>query len=174
MLDTHALSEPIRKPQGSLARRLGGLGPDAVCTSIVAASELRFGAMRKGSAPLARRVEQLLQVITVLPLDTRADEHCADIRAALERSGTPIGGHGLLRRSGSAGLLRPPAGGGPGHRPGSGGALHRRARTLARHDPAHAQPARVRACARLDRRGLAAGQRLIGLIAEGTRPARAA
>jgi tRNA(fMet)-specific endonuclease VapC len=112
MLDTHALSEPIRKPQGSLARRLGGLGPDAVCTSIVAASELRFGAMRKGSAPLARRVEQLLQVIAVLPLDTPADEHCADIRAALERSSTPIGSHDLLRRSGSAGLLRPPRGAG--------------------------------------------------------------
>lgn len=96
MLDTNALSELIRKPQGSLARRLGGLGPDAVCTSIVAACELRFGAMRKGSAPLARRVEQLLQVITVLPLDTPADEHYADIRAALERSGTPIGSHDLF------------------------------------------------------------------------------
>ena len=81
---------------GPLARKLTTQDPDAVCTSIVAAFELRFGARRKGSAPLTQRVEQLLQVMTVLPLDTPADEHYADIRATLERSGTPIGSHDLL------------------------------------------------------------------------------
>jgi tRNA(fMet)-specific endonuclease VapC len=50
-------------------------------------------ALRKGSAPLTQRVEQLLQALTVLPLNTPADEHYADIRARLERSGTPIGSH---------------------------------------------------------------------------------
>jgi predicted nucleic acid-binding protein len=39
MLDTNALSARIRGPQGSLARRRGELGPDAVCTSV--AGELR-------------------------------------------------------------------------------------------------------------------------------------
>ena len=96
MLDTNALSELIRNPQGILARRLNALEPDTVCTSIVAACELRFGAQRKGSAPLTQRVEQLLQALTVLPLDTPADEHYADIRATLERSGTPIGSHDLF------------------------------------------------------------------------------
>lgn len=96
MLDTNALSELIRNPHGSLAQKLNALAPDAVCTSIVAACELRFGAQRKGSAPLTQRVEQLLQAMTVLSLDTPADEHYADIRAALERSGTPIGSHDLL------------------------------------------------------------------------------
>ena len=96
MLDTNALSELIRDPHGPLARKLNAQDPDAVCTSIVAACELRFGARRKGSAPLTQRVEQLLQVMTVLPLDTPADEHYADIRATLERSGTPIGSHDLL------------------------------------------------------------------------------
>ncbi len=96
MLDTNALSELIRNPQGVLAQRLNALEPDTVCTSIVAACELRFGAQRKGSAPLTQRVEQLLQALTVLPLDTPADEHYADIRATLERSGTPIGSHDLF------------------------------------------------------------------------------
>jgi tRNA(fMet)-specific endonuclease VapC len=96
MLDTNALSELVRNPHGPLARKLTTLDPDAVCTSIVAACELRFGARRKGSAPLTQRVEQLLQVLTVLPLDTPADEHYADIRASLERSGTPIGSHDLF------------------------------------------------------------------------------
>ncbi len=90
MLDTNALSELIRSPHGALAQRLDRLESDAVCTSIVAACELRFGARRKGSAPLTRRMEQLLQALTVLPLDTPADEHYADIRATLERSGTSI------------------------------------------------------------------------------------
>jgi tRNA(fMet)-specific endonuclease VapC len=96
MLDANALSELIRNPQGVLAQRLNLLEPDTVCTSVVAACELRFGARRKGSAPLTQRVEQLLQALTVLPLDTPADEHYADIRATLERSGTPIGSHDLF------------------------------------------------------------------------------
>lgn len=96
MLDTNALSELIRNPHGPLAHKLNGLDADAVCTSIVAACELRFGAQRKGSAPLTRRVEQLLQALTVLPLDAPADEHYADIRATLEHSGTPIGSHDLF------------------------------------------------------------------------------
>lgn len=96
MLDATALSELIRDPHGALAERLNALDPDAVCTSIVAACELRFGAQRKGSMPLTRRVDQLLQALTVLPLDTPADEHYADIRATLERSGTPIGSHDLF------------------------------------------------------------------------------
>ena len=96
MLDTNALSELIRNPHGALAQRLGELESDDVCTSIIAACELRFGAMRKGSLTLSQRVEQLLQVLTVLPLAPAADEHYADIRATLERSGTPIGSHDLF------------------------------------------------------------------------------
>ncbi len=100
MLDTNALSELVRNPHGTLAQKLNALEPDTVCTSIVAACELRFGARRKGSAPLTQRVEQLLQALTVLPLDTPADEHYADIRATLERSGTAdrggIGSHDLF------------------------------------------------------------------------------
>jgi tRNA(fMet)-specific endonuclease VapC len=96
MLATNALSELIRNPQGALAQRLSELDSDAVCTSIVAACELRFGAVRRGSASLSERVSQLLQTLTVLPLDFPVDEHYADIRATLERSGAPIGSHDLF------------------------------------------------------------------------------
>jgi tRNA(fMet)-specific endonuclease VapC len=96
MFDTNALSELIRNPRGPLAQRLEGVSPDSVCTSIVVACELRFGARRKGSDVLIRRVEQLLASVAVLPLDEPADAHYADIRAVLERSGTPIGGNDLL------------------------------------------------------------------------------
>jgi len=96
MLDTNALSDLIRNPRGALTRRLAATEPDAVCTSIVVACELRFGAHRKGSDVLTQRVEQLLDTLAVLPLDSPADQHQADIRATLERGGTPIGSHDLF------------------------------------------------------------------------------
>ena len=96
MLDTNTLSDLIRNPQGALVQRLSSIEPDAVATSIVVACELRFGARRKGSDALTSRVEQLLGALTVLPFDEPADQHCADIRVALERAGTPIGSHDLF------------------------------------------------------------------------------
>lgn len=96
MLDTNTLSDLIRNPRGALVRRLGATEPDTVCTSIVVACELRFGAKRKGSDALTHRVEQLLTALTVLPFDEPADHHYADIRAVLERAGTPIGSHDLF------------------------------------------------------------------------------
>ena len=96
MLDTDALSDLIRNPRGALMQRLASIEPDAVCTSIIAACELRFGARKKGSDVLTRRVEQLLGTMTILPLDSPADQDYADIRSALERAGTPIGGHDLF------------------------------------------------------------------------------
>lgn len=65
MLDTNILSDLIRNPQGALMRRLNATEPDAVCTSVVVACELRFGARRKGSAVLTQRVEQLLETLAV-------------------------------------------------------------------------------------------------------------
>ena len=96
MLDTNTLSDLIRNPRGTLVQRLGSIEPDAICTSIVVACELRFGANPKGSDALTKRVEQLLASLTVLSLDEPSDRHYADIRAALERAGTPIGNHDLF------------------------------------------------------------------------------
>lgn len=96
MLDTNTLSALIRNPRGALVQRLATIDPAALCTSIVVACELRFGAKRKGSDTLITRVEQLLGELTVVPFDEPADQHYADIRAALERAGTPIGNHDLF------------------------------------------------------------------------------
>lgn len=105
-LDTNSPSELIRVAQGILAQRLNALEPDIGCTSIIAACELRFGAQRKGSAPLTQRVEQLSQALTELPLDSPADDRYADIRTALEGSRTPIGNHDsfIAAHAGSRGM----------------------------------------------------------------------
>jgi len=96
MLDTSILSDLIRNPRGVLVERLRATESNAVCTSIVVACELRFGARRKGSQLLTQRVDDLLNALAVLPLDQPVDEHFADIRATLERAGTPIGSHELF------------------------------------------------------------------------------
>jgi tRNA(fMet)-specific endonuclease VapC len=96
MLDTNTLSALIKNPRGTLVERIAGLDADTLCTSIVVACELRYGAQRRGSAALHARVEELLSNLLVLGLDGQADRHYADIRCALERAGTPIGSHDLF------------------------------------------------------------------------------
>jgi len=59
LLDTNILSNLIRDPCGSVARRIAEKGEETVCTSIVVACELRFGAEKKQFAPLQTRVEEL-------------------------------------------------------------------------------------------------------------------
>lgn len=41
-------------------------------------------------------MDQLLDCLDELPLDADVDRHYADIRAAPERAGTPIGSHDLF------------------------------------------------------------------------------
>jgi tRNA(fMet)-specific endonuclease VapC len=96
LLDTNILSDLIRKPQGVIANRIAAAGEDAVCTSIVVAAELRFGAAKSGSRKLADRVDLILSALDVLPLEPPADRHYAEIRQLLTRQGTPIGPNDLL------------------------------------------------------------------------------
>lgn len=96
LLDTNILSNLIRDPAGSVARRIAEKGEETICTSIVVACELRFGAEKKQSASLRARVEELLTAIDVLALDVDSDCHYAGIRAKLEAGGTPIGPNDLL------------------------------------------------------------------------------
>ncbi len=96
MLDTNTLSELIKRPGGALARRIAQVEADTLCTSVIVACELRFGAERKGSAVLSTKVNQLLTQLIVLALDGDTDRDYADIRFRLERAGTPIGNHDLF------------------------------------------------------------------------------
>ncbi len=91
LLDTNILSDLIKHPTGIVARRIATVSEDAVCTSIVVACELRYGAAKKGAPVLSERIGQLLTTIDVLPLEEDADQKYGEIRAALEKAGTPIG-----------------------------------------------------------------------------------
>lgn len=96
LLDTNILSALLRYPAGPIATRIAEVGEESVCTSIVVACELRYGAAKKGSPLLAEKVEQLLSAIDVLSLENDSDRRYGEIRTALERAGTPIGANDYL------------------------------------------------------------------------------
>jgi tRNA(fMet)-specific endonuclease VapC len=96
MLDTNIMSDLIRNPRGSAAKRIEKIGEDTVCTSIIVAAELRYGCARSGSQRLREAVEDLLSEITVLPFDVPADTEYGTIRSELEAAGTSIGPNDLL------------------------------------------------------------------------------
>lgn len=95
MLDTNIVSALIRDPGGAAGQRARAVG-DAVCVSIIVASELRYGCAKKGSAALLRRVEAFLAEVPVLPFDVPGDGVYGGIRAELEGAGCPIGSNDLL------------------------------------------------------------------------------
>lgn len=96
LLDTNVLSDLVRRPQGIVADRIADVGEEAVCTSIIVAAELRYGAERKGSARLSVQLEAILGAIDIIPFEDPADSTYGVIRARLERMGKIIGGNDLL------------------------------------------------------------------------------
>ena len=96
LLDTNIVSDLLRRPQGRVAERIRHVGEASVRTSIIVASELRFGARKLGSQRLTERLEAVLRALEVLPFDAPADAVYGQIRARLEQAGTVIGGNDLL------------------------------------------------------------------------------
>ncbi|MEX2373949.1 MAG: type II toxin-antitoxin system VapC family toxin [Dehalococcoidia bacterium] len=96
LLDTNIVSHLIRDPQGRVTKRIRAVGEAQVCTSIVVAAELRYGAARRGSARLTAQVGAVLSALEVLPLEPPADAMYGRLRTLLEQSGQPIGGNDLL------------------------------------------------------------------------------
>lgn len=95
-LDTGIVSAIAGDPFGPVAARVIRHGIDRVCTSIVVAAELRFGAAKKGSRRLLQQVETALANLDLQPFAAPADRHYAELRAELERRGRPIGANDML------------------------------------------------------------------------------
>src|SRR6202041_4156085 len=96
LLDTNIVSDLVRSPQGKVAQQIHKVGEAQVCTSIIVAAELRYGAAKKGSQRLTAQGEAVLGALDVLPFEAPADEAYGLIRARLERAGQPIGANDLL------------------------------------------------------------------------------
>jgi tRNA(fMet)-specific endonuclease VapC len=90
LLDTNICIYIINaKPPAVLARfqqyRLGDIG---LCS--VVAAELAFGVAKSGSARNRQALEMFLAPLSILPFDAAAVWAYGDLRADLERRGTPI------------------------------------------------------------------------------------
>lgn len=96
LLDTNILSDLVRRPQGRIAEQIRKAGERQVCTSIIVAAELRYGAAKKGSQRLTAQLEAVLGALDVLPFEAPADQVYGLIRTRLEQAGQPIGGNDLL------------------------------------------------------------------------------
>ena len=96
LLDTNIVSDLVRRPQGRIAEHIRKVGEAQVCTSIIVAAELRYGAAKKSSQRLAGQLETVLGALDVLPFEAPADTAYGLIRTRLEQSGTPIGANDLL------------------------------------------------------------------------------
>jgi len=96
LLDTNIVSDLIRNPQGRVAQHIRKIGEDKVCTSIIVAAELRYGATKKGSSQLSAQLEAVLGALEILPFETPSDKVYGLIRVRLEKAGRPIGANDLL------------------------------------------------------------------------------
>jgi tRNA(fMet)-specific endonuclease VapC len=96
LLHTNIVSDIVRNPQGRVAQRIREVGEAQVCTSIIVAAELRYGAARLSSRRLSAQLEAVLGALDVLPFEAPADAAYGVLRARLEQFGRPIGGNDLL------------------------------------------------------------------------------
>jgi tRNA(fMet)-specific endonuclease VapC len=96
LLDTNIVSDLVRNPQGRAAARVAAVGEKTVCTSIIVAAELRYGAVRKGSARLTAQLDAILGVLEAAPFEAPAELAYGELRMRFEAAGTPIGGNDLL------------------------------------------------------------------------------
>jgi tRNA(fMet)-specific endonuclease VapC len=79
-----------------VARRIAEVGEADVCTSVLVAAEVRFGAAKRRSPELSARCEAALRVLEVVPFAPPADAVYAKERARLEATGRLIGALDLL------------------------------------------------------------------------------
>jgi tRNA(fMet)-specific endonuclease VapC len=96
LLDTNIVSDLVRNPQGEVATHVRKVGEKNICTSIIVAAELRYGADKKGSPRLSSQLDAVLGALEVLPFEAPADTRYGLLRSRLEKRGTPIGANDLL------------------------------------------------------------------------------
>jgi len=92
LLDANAVSDLINDPRGRIAAAIERVGESAICTSIIVAAELRFGAAKRKSRRLLAQIETAFAHLDIQPFAAPADRIYGDLRADLERKGRrPIG-----------------------------------------------------------------------------------
>jgi predicted nucleic acid-binding protein len=82
LLDTNIMSDLVRHPCGRIADRIERVGEQQICTSIIVAAELHYGATKKVSERLMRQLEVVLSAVDVLALEAPTDTVYGELRIA--------------------------------------------------------------------------------------------
>ena len=91
LLDTNIASYLIKGEFPRLRDKLMKIPISEIGISVITEAELRFGVNRKpGAIRLKQAVDEFLLRVEVLPWDSAAAQHYADLRGALEDAGTPM------------------------------------------------------------------------------------
>ena len=92
LLDTNTVSYILKGNVPRVRERLIKVPMAQVAISVITEAELRFGVARRPEATrLKIAVEEFLLRVAVLPWDSEAAKRYAQIRAALESAGEPMG-----------------------------------------------------------------------------------
>src|SRR5215467_4698855 len=96
MLDTNICIYVMKDHPSKLRERFNRFA-EQLCISSITLGELHYGAA-KSARPLdnLKAIEHFAARLEVLAFPPKAAAHYGDMRAALERRGTPIGVHDLL------------------------------------------------------------------------------
>lgn len=96
VLDTNTLIY-FFKGMGNVNRRLLSVSPKDIAIPSVVVYELEYG-IAKSTSPKKRQkqLKELISLVNLLPFNELAAKKSADIRALLEKQGTPIGPYDTL------------------------------------------------------------------------------
>ena len=91
LLDTNICIYIINRKPERVFQHLRGLRAGQVALSSVSGAELAFGVTKTGSRRNRDALEKFLAPLDILPFDETAMGRYGELRAHLERAGTPIG-----------------------------------------------------------------------------------
>jgi len=96
LLDTNICIYIARSQPVTVARRFARAAPGSLGISIITWGELCFGAAKSTDPARAHsRLDVFVREVGVLELPAAAGLHYGDVRAALQKAGTPIGNNDL-------------------------------------------------------------------------------
>jgi tRNA(fMet)-specific endonuclease VapC len=93
MIDTSICIQVIKTYPPELLERFNTLA-EQLCISVITLGELHYGAARR--LKNLQAIEHFSARLEVLPFSPRAAIHYGQVRAELERAGTPVGTHDMF------------------------------------------------------------------------------
>ena len=97
MMDTNICSYILKSHPLSVKAHFEQVGTRDIFISTVVLAEIYYGAARHPQGPSIRKeIDDFVSRLAVIPWDETAADHYGQIRAAMEKDGTPIGAMDMM------------------------------------------------------------------------------